>query len=659
MGSLSTHFQRLHILKQIPIFNKLGWLELQRIAAKASLVEFKKGTVIRKQGDPPDAFYCLISGRVQAYNATSQGKKNNVEFIHRGMYFGIISLLTGENHSLTFETINDSTVLKIDKDDFQGLLKIIPHLGIALSQSLSRRLRSTTLLPTKSIFESTIISIYSPVKGSGSSTYAANLAYHLQRETQKRVVLVRISSILEDIELVQGLQATPQWKRKGYNLIDIVEDHEKILGCVCRGELDFDLLNVRFSPQDASLINEISRFVTSLVNDYHYVVVDLPNEMDQVVLKTLTQSDLIHLMTFNREEDLKMIRVVIDRLEEELKENFHQEKIHIILSGKEEDLNLSFEEVKNLIDFEVYTKVPHIDSDQLTLSLDSSEMSVMVPNSQSHYYREVRRISREIGGVLVGLVLGGGAALGVAHVGVIRVLEQENIPIDIVVGSSMGALLGAFWAIGKDAAELEKLAREFENPKAMWKLVDPIIPIPGFVGGRLIKHWLKTRGLDKKTFYTTRVPLRIVAYDLAKRQELVISSGSLVDAVRKSVSIPGVISPVLEDGGMIIDGGVLNPLPTNVLTTLGIKKIIAVNVLQSPDHVNKGYLLEQEELRQKSKISFWKSPAGYVRFRTRRFFTNLFTPNISDIIVRTLQASEYIIAEQSAHYADVLIYPDL
>ncbi|NJN76002.1 MAG: hypothetical protein HC796_07070, partial [Synechococcaceae cyanobacterium RL_1_2] len=113
----------------------------------------------------------------------------------------------------------------------------------------------------------------------------------------------------------------------------------------------------------------------------------------------------------------------------------------------------------------------------------SSDFNVYRSDPHSPYTKAVTRIARQIGGVMVGLVLGGGAALGVAHIGVIRVLERENIPIDIVVGSSMGALIAGFWATGKNASELEKAAREFSIPKDMAKLFWPANPLKGLIGG--------------------------------------------------------------------------------------------------------------------------------------------------------------------------------
>jgi NTE family protein len=150
-----------------------------------------------------------------------------------------------------------------------------------------------------------------------------------------------------------------------------------------------------------------------------------------------------------------------------------------------------------------------------------------------------------------------------------------------------------------------------------------------------------------------------VAYDLFHRKELVLSEGFLIDAVRKSVSIPGVISPVMEGKKMIIDGGVLNPLPTNVLIDMGVKKIIAVNVLQSSEEVDWGQRLQEANLKVGLELPFDKHPFKFIGFRLGRFLSKHFMPNIGDIVVCTLQATEYLIAEQSAKQADVFIHPDL
>jgi len=633
---------KLALLKQIPIFQGLNWFEVNRISRHVEIFGFNKGDIICKEGAPADAFYALVSGRVYSYSLDHSGQKQDVDFILRGMQFGIISTLTGENHSRTYEAINDSVVIRINKDSFSQLLKSTPKLAVALSQSLSHRIRSH-VTHTKNTQESTIISVYAPVQGSGSSTYATNLALSLKEQTDKKILLLSLSS--------DKTEERP-------DLANIAGDHHSILNTITKGVLAVDLLSVKFDSQDTTLISRISQFVSALVNDYRYIVLDLPNEMDDVVMKTLTQSDIIHLVSLDNERDLDTTRHVIDRLSEQLKERFHAERIQVIISGVNIDNKLSPQDIKELLNYDVFLFLPHLEPTEFVYKKIIPGFAFVEVDAKSEYAQTIRRLSRQISKVMIGLALGGGAALGMSHIGIIRVLEREGIPIDVIVGSSMGALIASLWAVGYTAEEMEKFGREFENKSGILNILDPTFPVAGLVGGEGIRLWLKGK-LGNKTFHDVKIPLRIVVYDLFHRKEIVLGDGLLVDAVCKSIAIPGVINPVMEGKQMIIDGGVLNPLSTNVLTDMDVKKIIAVNVLQSPEEVDWSQKKEDENLVKYFALPFSKHPFKYVGFRLGRIMSKTFTPNIADIIVRTLQATEYLIAEQSAKQADVLIHPDL
>ena len=654
MTGLHSFINSFNVIKQIPIFSKLSWFDQQRIARKCILEEFKKGEIIRREGDPADFFYCVVSGRIEAYTLGASGAKDNVEFIHRGMNFGVISVFTGENHSLNFEALNDSVILKIAKDDFHAILKTVPDLAIEFNQSLSKRVRSH-VVGKRSVFESTIISIYSPMKGTGSSTYAVNLAVSLQQQTKKNVIFVNIHVNNNQTKDLSG--ASPVIN--AFELKDVVGDHVKIFESIQKNNANIHWLNVAFDPEDLGFKRMISPLVSTLVGTYHYVIVDLPNNMDEFVFETLTQSDVVHLMSVDRRKDLEQIREEIDRLALSLKERFKEDRIKVVVRAQHEDSYFTPEEISNVLDFGVYAILPQLKPNEIKQSdQGNGALPACLCEEKSAYGQAIRRVARQIGGVMVGVVLGGGAALGVAHVGVIRVLERENIPVDVIVGSSMGALIGAIWATGRNASELETVAREFENKKNMLKLFDPVFPIQGLIGGRLIRHWLRGH-LGDKTFQDTHIPIKIVSYDIVRREEIVINTGTLVEAVRQSIAIPGVIEPVIKGEQVIIDGGVLNPLPTNVLVQMGIKKIIAINVLQSPEETSEGHEILKHKMKQQAAIPFRMGPWHFIAFRIQRMFEKLLNPNISDIIVRTLQASEYVIAEQSAQQADVLIHPDL
>lgn len=223
----------------------------------------------------------------------------------------------------------------------------------------------------------------------------------------------------------------------------------------------------------------------------------------------------------------------------------------------------------------------------------------------------------------VGLVLGSGAALGLAHVGVLRVIERERIKIDIIAGASIGALIGAFWAFGKDVSEVERIVLGFDTKMKALQLADPVLPGTGLIKGSQIRKFL-TSHFGHKTLDDFVIPMQIIAYDIENREEVVLKDCSIVDALMAAVAIPGVFEPVKIKGRILVDGGIMNPLPVNVLKRLGVPKVIAVNVLPSP-----------EDIRKSGKK----------------------VKNIFDVIMNSMQASEYLFAEASYRDADILIHP--
>lgn len=180
----------------------------------------------------------------------------------------------------------------------------------------------------------------------------------------------------------------------------------------------------------------------------------------------------------------------------------------------------------------------------------------------------------------IGLVLGGGGARGLAHLGVLKVLQNENIKIDYIVGVSMGSLIAAYYALGFDLREIEKEALSFNRARALRELFDFSNPSKSIIGNhKAIKFISKI--IKDKNFSDTKIPLRIIATNLGKGEQVIISSGNLSKAIMASSSVPGIFPPIKYGHDYLIDGGVVNPVPIDVISKMGADLIIAVDLVMN------------------------------------------------------------------------------
>jgi NTE family protein len=627
------------VLKEIPLFLALSGAEQETVREKADIIEYKKGETIYKEGSPPDNFYCLITGRAVIYTQDQSGNKTILEYLHRGKYFGIISLLTNEPHSVTAEAINDSLILTIKKDDFDSLINKIPRLAVDLSQTLSRRLKRKDI-HQKTIFESTIISVFSSYSQAGKTVYALNLALSLHKETRKSVIMLDI--IPED-----KIHSLP--KRLAIecslilNLSGPQADSPAIIkDFIFKTAFGTDLACFYYKPDDESCVRRLVGILSLLVNDYHYIILDLPSLMDRAIFGILNQSDSIHVLTSPEPVDLKRTAHLAERLKEEF--NFNEEKIKIIINEYKFSKITSAQQVQ-ILGKSVFATLPKIDfqaSDRLILD---------EPNCE--YARAVRRISRRIGDCQVGLVLGVGAAYGLCHIGVLKVIEEEEIPVDVIVGSSIGALIASLWAIGKSSDEILEIAKEFKAPKHIWTLIDLTFPRLGFIKGTKLHRFLK-KHLGNKTFYDIKLPLKIIASDVKRKEPRVFDKGLLADALMASCAMPGVFTPFKFKEEMLFDGGVINPLPTEPMLKLGVKKIIAVNVTPSREDIK----LQYEKLKQETTVATAPEAKTRRRFSLRRWLKGGLKTNILDIIFSSVEVLQSEVAQREALLADIVLHPD-
>jgi NTE family protein len=180
----------------------------------------------------------------------------------------------------------------------------------------------------------------------------------------------------------------------------------------------------------------------------------------------------------------------------------------------------------------------------------------------------------------VGLALGGGGARGLAHIGILRVFEEEDSPVDMIAGTSVGALIGALYAAGVSSSELEEMTQEVGwgslTNYSRLSLIRLILTEQSLSSQNTEKYFRKHIG-DKR-FDQLKIPFACVATDLQTGERVVFREGSVALAARASATIPGLFEPVLFRHRYLVDGGLVSNIPTDLVSLMGADTIIAVDV---------------------------------------------------------------------------------
>jgi NTE family protein len=231
----------------------------------------------------------------------------------------------------------------------------------------------------------------------------------------------------------------------------------------------------------------------------------------------------------------------------------------------------------------------------------------------------------------VGLALGGGGARGLAHIGVLQILEEEDIPIDMIAGASAGAAIGALYAQGKDASLIKNLAIKLLDWRKLLSLVDFGFSRTGLIHGKKVWELLKLIMGGDVNFSDLKIQLACVATDITRCEEVVINEGSVVDAVRASFCIPGIFAVAKLKGRYLVDGSLVNPVPVSVVRRMGADFVIAVNVI--PDFKEKRFQTDKE---------------GIATFKK---------PNIFNVVTQSFQMAQCLLVRSCLESADIVIRP--
>jgi len=256
--------------------------------------------------------------------------------------------------------------------------------------------------------------------------------------------------------------------------------------------------------------------------------------------------------------------------------------------------------------------------------------------------------------VRVTLALGSGSAWGYAHIGVLQSLEELGITPVAVAGTSMGSLIGGLFAAGISAERMANIAKTVDL-KTVAKIFAPSLHLSGLISGRGVYRYLRDL-IGEPCIEKLDKPFCAVAMDLVSGEEIVFTQGSLLGAIRASISIPVVFSPVVADNRVLVDGGLVDPVPVDMARKLAPDcPVVAVNVLQSVPRLNR---VRSVEAPVKNEMEV---PGIGDLLRARLEGNRKHIPSLAEVTLRTLGAgqSEIAVLRLKTDRPDAIIEPNL
>ncbi len=585
------------LLARIPLFSVFAPAELAEIARLFVEQRVAAGETVCVEGEPGDTFLVIAAGELEVWGGGEPARV--VRRLGPGEFLGEVSLLLGGARTATVTAARSSTLLVLGKEAFDRTLLAHPKVLEYLSRILSRRLATAARTRPPARRSTSVVVTGSPALR-GKSLTAASLALFLEEFSGGSALLVRV-----------GAGGAPL---------------EKL--CTASGsELQSALERVPHGP--ATLELEVARDASELqlvdawnalferLGDQRFIVVDLGGEPAPLVAAARQFAN--HCVEVVAEP------VATARGALQVVNLFNRASAPRAISHCE----------------------PFVLPKDAALGAGSAleQARRLQASPRSPASPPLRRLARKLLGSTVGIAVGGGAAFGIAHLGVLQALEEGGIPIDLLAGTSMGSIVAVGYATGLTPAEMIEIAERIGTLRTTLSALDFTLARPGLLAGnRLIDIFMPlAKGTD---FEDLVVPCRTVATDIESGECVTIDEGPLDMAFRASCSVPVLWAPIRYRGRVLVDGGIVNPVPADTVQAMGADLVIAVNAVP-PLRRGVSTVLS----RVYKRINRLNPLAWFGGSRD--------LPNLFDVTMNSIQQLQHELGNFKAISADVRIVPDL
>jgi NTE family protein len=606
---------RVELLCRAPLFQHLSPDDLETVARLFEERTWRKGEVVCEEGDPGHTFYVVVTGELEVWSSGDSPRLLNR--LGPGDVLGEMSLLFEGRRTATVRVSRSARLLSLDRPAFNRFFAQNPRVLHYFSALLSHRLAANARDDTVGD-RTRVVGVVGAPDLPGKSLVAQVLASLLRETSRGEVLLVR------GCRPAKAKRARPQALRLT-DLHAAPADRLKSHLEIRSGEPTRLALAVSPRDEEGALVQGLNALISRLGESFCCIVLDLGKGVRASTPAVAEVSDILVELVADAEPGIteepdaptRILRVV-NRL--------GSMSLPIPINPCEPFVLPETPEIRNR---------PAAAAAEYLLS--HSELPILAP---------LRRLARKILGMSVGIALGGGAAFGIVHVGVIKAFEESGLPLDLVAGTSMGSIVAIGWAAGLSGSEMHEIALEIGTVPKTLSALDFTLTRPGlFAGDRLIQIFAPLLGPVRR-FEHLRHPCRTVATDIQSGERVWIGEGLLEQAFRASASVPMLWSPVQRDDRILVDGAIVDPLPADVVHEMGADLCIAVNAVPP---LRKGV---DNVLTRAWRHLNRLNPLAYLG-------GSCDMPNTFDITMSSIQILQHELGNFKAISADLRITPDL